>query len=372
MLRFCFLLAVFVCCYAPAHAGYDKPYIGEQVVYRTAYEDTFVHLARDYNLGFVEMRAANPDVDPWLPGKNTKLILPLRHILPDAGNDGIVINLPEMRLYAFVNGDNAPTTYPIGVGRDGLDTPEGTTTITRKKAGPTWTPTPRMRKEDPELKPFYPPGPENPLGTHALYLGWPTYALHGTNRPFGIGRRISSGCIRLYPESIERLFDVVPVGTKVQVVNQPIKLAWIDDELFIEAHPELEQALQMEEVGIVSSPKLSEDDLKRIIKAAGAFEERLDWKVIRRAVNERKGYPIKIAARPKNVDQSADENAALEDRAQEKTPEIDPDVKAIQDELIGALVAEEDTPLEGPDVEVSAAPEGDDQKSAGKKRALNP
>ena len=160
--------------FSSAQAAYDLPYVGEQVIYRAAYEDTFVHLARDYNLGFVEMRAANPTVDPWLPGKGTEIILPTRHILPEAPRKGVVINLPEMRLYAFVNGDNAPTTFPIGVGREGLNTPEGTTTVVRKKEGPTWTPTPRMRREDPTLDPYYPPGPDNPLGTHALYLGWPT------------------------------------------------------------------------------------------------------------------------------------------------------------------------------------------------------
>lgn len=299
----------------PASAGYDKPYIGKQISYRADHSDTFVHLARDYKLGFVEMRAANPDVDPWLPGSGTRLLLPTRHLLPDAPYKGVVINLPEMRLYAFVNGDEEPTSFPIGIGREGLNTPEGTTTVTRKKDGPTWTPTPRMRREDPELKPFYPPGPENPLGTHALYLGWPTYAIHGTNRPFGIGRRISSGCIRLYPENIEALFAMVPVGTKVTVVNQPIKLAWIDNRLYLEAHPELEQALQMEEDGEVKSPKLEEKDLKRIIKAADAFENKLNWDLVRKAVRERRGYPIEIARRP--AGKTPPETTAVKDKEKE-------------------------------------------------------
>lgn len=311
-----------------AYATYDLPYIGKQIDYRADYEDTFVHLARDYNLGFVEMRAANPNVDPWLPGSGTSIVLPTRHILPDAGHEGIVINLPEMRLYAFVNGDNEPTTFPIGVGREGLNTPLGTTSVVRKKEGPTWTPTPRMRREKPELKPYYPPGPDNPLGTHALYLGWPTYAMHGTNRPFGIGRRVSSGCIRLYPESIKQLYEIIPVGTKVTVVNEPIKLAWIDDRLYIEAHTELEQAIQMEEYGQTSAPKLSEKDLKRIIKIAGDFENKLRWPAIRTAIKERKGYPIEIARRPRNYDPSKYGPNTDED-------EEDPEIAKIKEELIG-------------------------------------
>src|SRR5262245_38881979 len=118
-----------------ARAEYALPYIGDTMEYRAKYEDTFVYLARDYNLGFVEMRAANPTVDPWIPGEGTKIILPTRHLLPDAQRKGVVINLPEMRLYAYVNGDNAPNSYPIGIGREGLDTPLGVTKVVRKVEG---------------------------------------------------------------------------------------------------------------------------------------------------------------------------------------------------------------------------------------------
>jgi L,D-transpeptidase ErfK/SrfK len=281
-----------------AHAAYDLPYMGEMKEIRAKYEDTFVYLARDYGLGFVEMRAANPTLDPWIPGEGAKVILPTQFILPDTPHKGIVINLPEMRMFAYINGDAPPTTYPIGIGREGLDTPLGVTTVTRKTAGPTWTPTARMRREKPELPAVMPPGPENPMGTHALYLGFPLVAIHGTNRAFGIGRRISSGCIRLYPEDIIALYNSIPVGTQVTVVNQPIKLAWIGDELFIEAHPEIDQAIKMEETGEIVSAKLSNSDMERIIKAAGPFKDRLRWPEIRKAVKERRGYPISIARRP--------------------------------------------------------------------------
>lgn len=291
-------LAIATLCSAPAKAEYALPYVGDMVEYDTRYEDTFIHLARDYNLGFTELRAANPYVDPWLPGAGTDLIMPTRHILPNAPREGIVINLADMRLYAYINGDEAPFHTPIGVGREGLNTPEGVTKIVRKKEGPTWTPTERMRREDPELKAFYPPGGDNPLGTHALYLGWPTYALHGTTKPFGIGRRVSSGCIRLYPEKIIELFDIIPVGTKVTVVNQPIKVAWIDDELFLEANPSLEQSVAMEEMGEVPEEKISNDDMHFIIQTAGEFQDRLRWPAIRKALKERNGYPVAIARRP--------------------------------------------------------------------------
>lgn len=283
---------------AVAMAAYDKPYMGEEVIYVATQEDTLVHIARAQEMGFVEMRAANPNVDPWIPGNGTELILPKRHILPDAPHDGIVINLPEMRLYAFVNGDNEPTTFPIGIGREGLETPIGTTSVVRKAEGPTWRPTPRMRREDPTLPVAVETGPDNPLGTHALYLGWPTYALHGTNKPYGIGRRISSGCIRLYPENITQLFEMIPVGTKVTVVNQPIKLAWIDDVLYMEAHPDMEQAIQMEETGQIYSAKMSQQDMAFIVNAAGEFQNKLHWATIRTEVRNRSGRPVMIARRP--------------------------------------------------------------------------
>lgn len=316
------LTALFLSSFAsPALAAtYDKPYVGEMVDYDARHEDTFVHLARDYNLGFTELRAANPYVDPWLPGKGTDLLLPTRHLLPDAPHEGIVINLADMRLYAFINGAEAPYHTPIGIGREGLSTPEGVTKIVRKKAGPTWTPTDRMRKEDPTLKPYYPPGADNPLGTHALYLGWPTYALHGTNRPFGIGRRISSGCIRLYPEKISELFELIPVGTKVRVVNQPIKVAWIENELFLEANPSLEQSVAMEEMGEVPEEKISNEEMRLIVKTAGAFQDRLRWPTIRKALKERSGYPIAIARRP-SIEVKDDEIIEHSDKSEITLPE---------------------------------------------------
>ncbi len=295
-LNFLSIIAVLVLCSSlPSFAGYEKNYIGDMEEYTAVYEDTLVHLARKHNLGFVELRAANPDLDPWIPGAGAKIILPKRHLLPDAPREGLVINLPEMRIYGFLNGDDAPFSYPLGVGREGLDTPTGITKIVRKKVAPTWRPTKRMLDADPKLPAVVPPGPDNPLGTHALYLDWPTYAIHGTTKPYGIGRRVSSGCIRLYPESIIELFKRVPVGTKVNVVNQPIKVAWIGNELYLEAHPDMEQSIKMEETGNAQNKKLSAKDMELITDRAGMYADRLNWPRIRMAVRERKGYPIRIA-----------------------------------------------------------------------------
>lgn len=291
-------LAVLTSLSMPAQAAYELDYIGEEKIYVARDEDTLVVIARENEMGFVEMRAANPTVDPWLPGAGTELILPKKIILPDAPHEGVVINLPEMRLFIFDKDGSAPTTFPISIGREGLETPIGTTTVVRKADGPVWRPTPRMRREDPDLPAVVEQGPENPMGTHALYLGWPSYALHGTNKPYGIGRRASSGCIRLYPEHITKLFSMIPVGTKVTAVNQPIKLAWIDDVLYLEAHPDIDQAIQMEETGQVFAAKMSDQDMAFIVNAAGQYQDRLHWATVRNEVRNRSGRPVMIARRP--------------------------------------------------------------------------
>lgn len=280
---------------------YTEPFIGKMQRMTASYEDTLVHIGRDYDVGFVEMRAANPNLDPWIPGSGADIVIPTMHLLPDAPHEGIVINLAEMRMYYYQSPYKPPITYPIGIGRDGLRTPLGVTSVMRKKAGPTWTPTDRMRREDPTLPAFVPPGPDNPMGSHALYLGFPTIAIHGTNKPYGIGRRVSSGCIRMFPEDITALYDIVPVGTKVTVVDDPIKAAWIGDSLYLEVHPTQEQAAQMEVEGVVPDYQLSERDLGKIMRVAGKNVETLDWPAIRKVVKERKGYPVVIAKRSEEM-----------------------------------------------------------------------
>ncbi len=274
---------------------YNKDYFGETIVHKAKFEDTLIHLARNNSLGFVEVRAANPKLDAWIPGEGAKIILPKKHLLPEAPRDGLVINLAEMRVYYFKEQGQPPQTYAISIGRDGLQTPTGSTKIVRKKDGPTWRPTKRMREEDPDLPVSVPPGPDNPLGTHALYLGWPQYLMHGTNKPYGIGRRVSSGCMRMYPEDIKALFPQVPVGTSVTVVDQPIKVGWVNDALYLEVSPNQEQTLKIEEQSPdVPAYKMTPADMARINKKAGVHKDKINWDVVKKAVAEHRGYPIEI------------------------------------------------------------------------------
>lgn len=285
----------------------DVKIIGETQTISTRYEDTLVHLARKYNVGFVAMRAANPGVDPWIPGSGTRITLPTQHLLPDGPRKGIVINLPEMRLYHYRDDSDVPASFPIGIGRSGLTTPLGTTTIARMAADPVWYPTERMRHEDPSLPAAVPPGPENPMGTHALYLGWPSYAIHGTDKPYSIGRRLSSGCIRMYPEDILTLFDNVKPGTQVTVVDQPIKTAWIGDKFYIEVHPTQEQTdILSHDTSTMPDYRMSEKDMRVILKGVGPYTENLDWARVRKAVKERRGLPMVVADRARKPSASSD------------------------------------------------------------------
>ena len=181
--------------FAPAWAASGDDLVGRMGTHVTVFEDNLLDVARENDLGFVELRAANPDVDPWLPGADTRIILPTAHLLPDAPREGIVINLAEMRLYFFPEPGGAPATYPIGIGREGWTTPTGSSRIVRKAEEPSWYPPESIRAERPELPAVIGPGEDNPLGHFALYLDWPAYLIHGTNRPWGIGRRISSGVL---------------------------------------------------------------------------------------------------------------------------------------------------------------------------------
>ena len=227
----------------------DVEVVGEPRVITARYEDTFVALAREHNVGFDSLRRANPDVDPWLPGEGTPVVIPSQFVLPRAPRDGIVVNVAELRLYYFPDRDGGRViTHPISIGRQDWSTPLGVTTITAKQANPSWYPPQSIRDEheamgDP-LPAVVPPGPDNPLGNHSLRLGLPGYLIHGTNKPSGVGMRVTHGCIRMFPEDIESLFGTVPVGTKVRIVNQPYKLGWGADGLYLEAHPPLEEALE--------------------------------------------------------------------------------------------------------------------------------
>jgi L,D-transpeptidase ErfK/SrfK len=209
--------------------------------------DSLPEIARRYDLGYEEIIAANPGVDPWRPGEGTPVVLPTAFILPAGAREGMVLNLASMRLFYYPKDAQGRVseviTHPVGIGREGWRTPQGTTRIIQKTANPSWTVPASVRREhaadgDP-LPAVVPPGPDNPLGQYAMRLSMPSYLIHGTNKPWGVGMRVSHGCIRLYPEDIARLFPQVPVGTPLRIINEPYVTGWRDGQLYLEAHTPL-------------------------------------------------------------------------------------------------------------------------------------
>jgi L,D-transpeptidase ErfK/SrfK len=222
--------------------------IGVVQVVTAGKDDTLTDIARRFNVGYEEILRANPKVDPWLPGAGHEIFVPSQFILPNAPRTGVVINIAAMRIFYFppLKKGERPVvfTHPIGIGKVGWRTPEGVTKIIRRQKDPTWRVPVSVRKEHQEngeeLDPVIGPGPDNPLGKYAFYLQWPSYLIHGTNKPAGVGLRSSHGCIRLYPEDIEQFFAMVPVGTEVRVVNQPFVFGWHDGQLYMQPYDVLE------------------------------------------------------------------------------------------------------------------------------------
>ncbi|HET9331591.1 MAG TPA: L,D-transpeptidase family protein, partial [Steroidobacteraceae bacterium] len=222
--------------------------VGVVQVVKASKDDTLTDLARRFNVGYEEIVRANPKVDPWLPGEGREIIVPSQFVLPDAPRTGLVINIAAMRIFYYPPAKRGERqvviTHPIGIGKVGWRTPEGVTKIVRRQKDPTWRVPVSVRKEHHEngedLDPVIGPGPDNPLGKYAFYLQWPSYLIHGTNKPAGVGLRSSHGCIRLYPEDIEQFFNAVPVGTEVRVVNQPFVFGWRDGQLFMQPFDVLE------------------------------------------------------------------------------------------------------------------------------------
>lgn len=242
------------CCFisSPLFAAtYELPMEGSSIVGRTQFHqvqegETLATIAKQYDVGFLSLMAANKGVDPFLPKADYVLTIPTQIILPNVERQGIVINLAELRLYYFEPEINKVHIFPVGIGRIGRDTPEMETRISQKRPNPTWTPPASVRKEylakGIELPAVVPAGPDNPLGEYALRLAYGVgdYLIHGTNKDFGIGLRVSSGCIRMEPKDIEWLFAQVELGEKVRVINEPIKIALEPDRsVFLEAHEPL-------------------------------------------------------------------------------------------------------------------------------------
>jgi L,D-transpeptidase ErfK/SrfK len=237
------------CCRATSYeiTSPGQRVFGEDQSVQTVYEDTLYDLARQYSLGSEELIRVNPKIDPWIPGADKTVFIPGRHILPTGPHTGIVINIAEHRLYYYPKPQRhmpqQVITYPISIGKMDWRTPLGLTHVIAKQKDPWWHPTKSVRDEhakDGDILPAaVPPGPDNPLGTRAMRLaaGNGTYLIHGTNNPIAVGLAVTHGCIRMYPEDVEALYPRVPVGTEVRIINEPVKVAWVNGELLVEVHP---------------------------------------------------------------------------------------------------------------------------------------
>jgi L,D-transpeptidase ErfK/SrfK len=277
--------------------------IGEDASVSTVYEDTLPDLAQRYSLGYYEIIRANPGVDVWVPGAGKHLTLPGRRILPPGPRAGIVVNLPEHRLYFYPKPRRGEqpvvVTYPVSIGKMDWRTPLGETSIVAKVRNPPWYPPESVRKEHAErgdpLPKVVPPGPDNPLGNFAMRLGVGSgsYLIHGTNNPIAVGMAVTHGCIRMYPEDVAALFPLVPVGTKVRLINEPVKVAWAGGQLLIEVHPPVDAEGQSVEPDLQVLEPLLDQELGSDIAA-------IHWDLARDTLQAATGLPtlVGLAAEP--------------------------------------------------------------------------
>jgi len=222
----------------------DSRLIGEKTTHKAIKGDFFQALAENYNVGFFALLAANPNVDPFLPPPDKNIVIPKQMLLPYGKREGIVINLAEMRLYYYPQGEKLVYVFPVGIGRQGLETPHVTSVIGDKRKDPIWRPTIAMRERyfaehGKEMVKEVAAGPNNPFGKYALRIGTSEYLLHGTNKRFGIGMRASSGCIRMYAHDIEWLYNNIAVGTPIRILEQPIKMSYEPEGKMLELHSPL-------------------------------------------------------------------------------------------------------------------------------------
>lgn len=274
----------------------DVDVVGEIRQVSAMAEDTLMDIGRRHGIGLEAMRMANPGVDLWIPGKDTEVVIPSRYILPPGPREGVVVNLPEMRLYYYPEAKpgepRVVETYAVSIGRLDWSTPIGSTRVTNRIEKPAWFPPASVRAayeaEGRSLPRRVDPGPDNPLGEYAIGLDIPGYFIHGTNRPIGVGMRASAGCIRMYPEDIESLVHRIPVGTAVRIMNEPYKAGWYAGRLYIQAHPVLEEHRD-EEVATYANAV-------RAVAAALEYRPgRVDYEQLKAAVNVRNGLLVNIS-----------------------------------------------------------------------------
>lgn len=274
--------------------------VGEVYTITAKKSDTLLDIGREHGIGYEAMRRANPDINVWYPGEGTEVVIPARFILPPGSRQDVVVNVAEMRLYYYPPTEEGETprveTYPISVGRMDWKTPLGTTTITDKIKNPAWYPPKSIIREHAEdgrgkLPSVVPPGPDNPLGTRKMRLGIPGYLIHGTNRPDGIGMRVTHGCIRMLPEDVEALFDKLSVGTKVHLINESFKLGWSDGTLYVQAYPYLD-----EEEG--TTVQRITEALENVDKSIEGLDYSVDYARLREVVEVPGGRPVALEYAP--------------------------------------------------------------------------
>jgi L,D-transpeptidase ErfK/SrfK len=287
----------------------DEDIVGVVQIVTSSKEDTLTDIARRFNVGYEEILRANPKVDPWLPGAGKPIVVPTQFVIPNAPRTGVVINIAAMRLFYFPPHKSGEpqivVTHPIGIGKVGWSTPEGVTKIVRRQADPTWRVPISVIKEHhengEELERVIGPGPDNPLGKFAFYLQWPSYLIHGTNKPAGVGLRSSHGCIRLYPEDIAQLFEMVPVGTQVRVVNQPFVFGWHAGQLYMQAFDVLED--DSRDWKKTSRKLLSKSFAATLQKQLKTHNEQVNWDVVATLTHSPRGVPVPISVADGSVDQ---------------------------------------------------------------------
>jgi len=265
--------------------------VGEARAVTTRYEDTLAKIAERHGVGYQAIIDANPQVDPWLPGDGAKVHLPLRFVLPPGAREGVVINLAEYRLYYYPPEGDRVITHAVGIGRPCCPTPLGETETVMGLEDPSWTPPASIRAEhaaagDPLPPGVIPAGPDNPLGRFAVDLAMPGILIHGTNQRFGVGTRVSHGCVRLYEEEVESFVRGVPNGTPVRIVHVPYKTGWHEGRLYLEAHAPLSGY----------EPEGPSAMVQAVVAASGE-DDVIDWDAAEHAAREARGMPVVIGSR---------------------------------------------------------------------------
>jgi L,D-transpeptidase ErfK/SrfK len=282
-------------------------------------DDTLPDIARRFDVGYEEMLTANPGVDPWLPGVGREVVVPTQFVLPSAPHEGVVVNVAAMRIFYYPphkKGEPETVyTHPIGIGKVGWKTPEGSTKIVSRQKDPIWVVPKSVRAEHAEdgekLPAQVPAGPDNPLGQYMFRLGWPSYLIHGTNKPYGVGMRSSHGCMRLYPEDIAVFFDLIPIGTKVTVVNQPYLFGWRDGTLYLQAYTVMED----------DSRNWSNDRKRLLAKLLkpklraniAQHDDEIDWQRVGELAHSPRAVPVPITGDHGGVDIVIEQSLLVQD-----------------------------------------------------------